>query len=111
MQPGKEDQFFYLVQEFIDGQDLEEELNSKGQFSEAEALEVLREILKVLKFVHENGSIHRDIKPSNIMRDRNGRLYLLDFGAVKQVTKGAPAGGQPGGPLEFIQWDMHRQSR
>lgn len=92
-QGGKEDQFFYLVQEFIDGQNLEEELNRKGQFSEAEALEVLREILNVLKFVHENGSIHRDIKPSNIMRDKNGRLYLLDFGAVKQVTTAAGAGG------------------
>ncbi len=96
MQPGKEDQFFYLVQEFIDGQDLEEELKAKGKFSEAEALEVLQEILKVLRFVHENGSIHRDIKPSNIMRDRKGRLHLLDFGAVKQVTTGAPA-GTPGG--------------
>lgn len=91
VQFGKEEQFFYLVQEFIDGQTLEEELSSKGQFSESEALEVLREILKVLKFVHENGSIHRDIKPSNIMRHKNGRLYLLDFGAVKQVTKGAGA--------------------
>jgi serine/threonine-protein kinase len=97
VQFGKEDQFFYLVQEFIDGQDLEQELQSEGPFSEAKALEVLREILKVLKFVHENGSIHRDIKPSNIMRDRrNGRLYLLDFGAVKQVTTGAPAGTPAG---------------
>lgn len=86
LQPGKEDQFFYLVQEFIDGQDLEKELQTKGPYSEAEALEVLKQILKVLKFVHKNGSIHRDIKPSNIMRDRNGRLFLLDFGAVKQVT-------------------------
>lgn len=94
LQPGKDDQFFYLVQEFIDGKTLEEELAEKGTFSEAEVLEVLREILKVLKFVHENGSIHRDIKPSNIMRHRNGRLYLLDFGAVKQVTKG----GVPGAP-------------
>jgi serine/threonine-protein kinase len=95
---GKEDQFFYLVQEFIDGQDLEQELRTQGNFSEAQALEVLQEILKVLKFVHENGSIHRDIKPSNIMRNRNGRLYLLDFGAVKQVTKGAasPAGRSTG---------------
>ncbi len=91
VQLGKEEQFFYLVQEFIDGQTLEEELSIKGQFSESEALEVLQEILNVLKFVHENGSIHRDIKPSNIMRNKSGRLYLLDFGAVKQVTKGAGA--------------------
>ena len=98
IQFGKEDQFFYLVQEFIDGQDLEAELRTKGRVSEAEALEVLQEILKVLKFVHENGSIHRDIKPSNIMRDRKGRLFLLDFGAVKQVTTAAssPSGRSTG---------------
>ncbi|MBD1939030.1 serine/threonine-protein kinase [Microcoleus sp. FACHB-68] len=94
LQPGKPDQFFYLVQEFIDGQNLEEELAQKGQFSEAEILEVLGEILKVLKFVHEHHSIHRDIKPANIMRARNGRLFLLDFGAVKQVAQAA--GGDPG---------------
>ncbi|NET32162.1 MAG: protein kinase [Cyanothece sp. SIO1E1] len=89
---NQSDQFFYLVQEFIDGQDLEQELAQTGKFSEAAVQEVLTSILKVLKFVHENGSIHRDIKPSNIMRHRNGLLYLLDFGAVKQITTGAVAG-------------------
>lgn len=87
--PGAEDKFFYLVQEFIDGQNLEEELLQKGKLSEAEVLEVFQETLKVLQFVHENGSIHRDIKPSNIMRHRNGRFYLLDFGAVKYATNAA----------------------
>jgi len=87
LQPGKQEKFFYLVQEFIDGQNLEEELAQKGEFSEAEVLEVLGEILKILEFIHDRGSIHRDIKPANIMRGRNGRLYLLDFGAVKQVTQ------------------------
>ncbi|MEG4857565.1 serine/threonine-protein kinase [Microcoleus sp. K1-B6] len=87
LQPGKNDQFFYLVQEFIDGQNLEDELTVKGRFSEVETVEVMREILKVLDFVHSRGSIHRDIKPANIMRGKNGRLYLLDFGAVKQVTQ------------------------
>lgn len=86
---SKEDQFFYLVQEFIDGQTLEEELTIKGQFSEPEVRLILTEILQVLQFVHQNNSIHRDIKPSNIMRDQDGHLYLLDFGAVKQVTAGA----------------------
>ncbi|MCX7596643.1 MAG: protein kinase [Fischerella sp.] len=88
---GQQDQFFYLVQEYIDGQNLEEELEQKGKFSEPEVLEVLRAILPVLQFVHNKNIIHRDIKPSNIMRHRNGKLYLLDFGAVKQVTN-APSG-------------------
>lgn len=81
-----EEQFFYLVQEYIDGQNLEEELAQKGKFSELQALYVLQEILKILQFVHNKGIIHRDIKPSNIMRRRDGKLFLLDFGAVKQVT-------------------------
>jgi serine/threonine protein kinase len=85
--PGQQEQFFYLVQEYIDGLNLEEELRQKGSFSEVEVVEILREILKVLDFVHNKDIIHRDIKPSNIMRDKNGRLFLLDFGAVKQVTK------------------------
>ncbi|WP_019506088.1 serine/threonine-protein kinase [Pleurocapsa sp. PCC 7319] len=83
-----EEQYFYLAQEFIDGQDLETELETKGKFTEAEVREILTEILKVLQFVHENNSIHRDIKPSNIMRSKQGVLYLLDFGAVKQVAAG-----------------------
>ncbi|MBW4665309.1 MAG: protein kinase [Chroococcus sp. CMT-3BRIN-NPC107] len=96
LQPSKQEQFFYLVQEFIDGKNLEEELLEKGKFSEAEVMEVLLEVLKVLKFVHESGSIHRDIKPSNIMRHKNGRLYLLDFGAVKQVASTATSRASTG---------------
>ncbi|MEH2089561.1 serine/threonine-protein kinase [Nostoc sp.] len=89
LQPGEEDQFFYLVQEYIDGQTLEEELAQQGKFSEQQVLEVLQGILRVLEFVHDRGIIHRDIKPSNIMRRRDGKLFLLDFGAVKQVTNAA----------------------
>lgn len=92
-QPGKEDQFFYLVQEYIDGQTMEEELNQRGVFSSEEVIEVLREILIVLQFVHDRGAIHRDIKPTNIMRHRNGAIYLLDFGAVRQVAKGGKSTG------------------
>ncbi len=85
-----EEQYFYLVQEYIDGQDLEQELLQKGAFSEAEVTHILQEVLRILDFVHSNHSIHRDIKPSNIMRNSNGLLYLLDFGAVKMVTHNAP---------------------
>jgi len=88
-------QFFYIVQEYIDGRDLEAELATRGPFSEAEVVEVLEEILKILEFVHSQDVIHRDIKPSNIMRDRSGRLHLLDFGAVKEVTQN-PGGRSTG---------------
>jgi serine/threonine protein kinase len=87
-QPGKQDKFFYLVQEYIDGETMEEELVQKGTLPPNDVAAMLKEVLEILTFVHDNGSIHRDIKPSNIMRHRNGRFYLLDFGAVKQATKG-----------------------
>ncbi|TAE60798.1 MAG: serine/threonine protein kinase [Nostocales cyanobacterium] len=86
LQPGQQDEFFYLVQEFIDGQTLETELLQEGKFSEIGVTQILTEILPVLQFIHDKGIIHRDIKPSNIMRRRDGKLFLLDFGAVKQIT-------------------------
>ena len=94
MQPGMQEEYFYLVQEFIDGEDLEQTLARTGPFAPSVMVEVLVSMLKVLDYVHQNGTIHRDIKPSNIMRHRDDTLYLLDFGAVKQVTS---AQGNPGG--------------
>lgn len=97
LQPGQQDEFFYLVQEYIDGQTLEEELLQEGQFSEIGATQILTEMLPVLQFIHDKGIIHRDIKPSNIMRRRDGRLFLLDFGAVKLITNvAAGTGGSTG---------------
>ncbi|MBF2026841.1 MAG: protein kinase [Oscillatoriales cyanobacterium C42_A2020_001] len=92
-QPGKQERFFYLVQEFIDGQTMEQELEQTGVFSSEAVLDVLTKILPVLQFVHNQGAIHRDIKPTNIMRHQNGLIYLLDFGAVRQVTKGGKSTG------------------
>ncbi|MGF1497684.1 MAG: protein kinase [Elainellaceae cyanobacterium] len=89
---GAAKEYFYLVQEYIDGQNMEEELEQRGPFSETEVLKIFIEVLKILKFVHDHGTIHRDIKPSNIMRSRDGQIYLLDFGAVKQVTTGKGIG-------------------
>ncbi len=90
LQGSGEQSFFYLVQEYIDGVDLEREQAQRGRaYTEQEVRQILREVLEILKFVHDRDVIHRDIKPSNIMRSGNDRLYLLDFGAVKQVTAGA----------------------
>jgi serine/threonine protein kinase len=92
LQAGTTEEFFYLAQEFIDGFTLEQLIEKTGALSEQEVLGILNSLLPVLQYVHDRGSIHRDIKPSNIMaRKSDGQFYLLDFGAVKQVTA-TPAG-------------------
>lgn len=83
----EENEEFYLVQEFIDGHSLEDELPHGKQLSEAEVINMLKELLTVLEFVHNNGVIHRDIKPNNIIRRHSDqKLVLIDFGAVKQIS-------------------------
>ncbi|MGF1488777.1 MAG: GUN4 domain-containing protein [Prochloraceae cyanobacterium] len=80
-----QDEQFYLVQEFIEGTELSEEIEPDRQLSEVETIELLREILEVLKVIHDGNIIHRDLKPSNIMRrKKDGKLVIIDFGIVKE---------------------------
>jgi serine/threonine protein kinase len=77
---------FYLVQQFIDGHDLSQEITPGKRFSEYEVVKLLQDILSVLAIVHQRSIIHRDIKPQNIMRRRtDGKIILIDFGAVKEI--------------------------
>ena len=81
-----ENQEFYLVQEFIEGHPLGEELIAGKGWSETQVIYLLHEVLGILKVVHNQDVIHRDIKPDNIIRrDSDGKLVLVDFGAVKQL--------------------------
>ena len=83
----KEKSEFYLVQEFIDGEPLNRELLLGQPWEEAKVIILLQDILQVLTFVHQQNVIHRDIKPPNLIRRRrDGKIVLIDFGAVKQVT-------------------------
>jgi formylglycine-generating enzyme required for sulfatase activity len=76
----------YLIQEFIEGKNLLDELQQKGKFSESEVKQILVELLPILQFVHDNKVIHRDIKPENIIRSsQTGALFLIDFGVSKEV--------------------------
>jgi Serine/threonine protein kinase len=82
----------YLVQEFIDGQNLKQELEKSVAFNENQILELLKNLLPVLEFIHSQQIIHRDIKPENIIRRReDNQLVLVDFGAAKYATMTALA--------------------
>ncbi|MDF5722582.1 MAG: serine/threonine-protein kinase [Rhizonema sp. PD37] len=82
---------FYLVQEYISGQTLQQEIKSAGVFSEVGLRQFLSEILPLLQYIHDQKVIHRDIKPANLIRrSQDSRLVLIDFGAVKnQVSNTA----------------------
>lgn len=76
---------FYLVQEYIPGEVLTQEVRGGGKQTEAQVKQFLMELLPVVKFVHRCRIIHRDIKPPNIIRcEDDGRLVLIDFGAVRE---------------------------
>ncbi len=83
----EEEEEFYLVQEHIMGCPLNREIPSGKRLPEPVVIEILKDLLQTLVFVHKKGVIHRDIKPSNIIRrESDKKLVLIDFGAVKQLS-------------------------
>ena len=82
----EEDNRLYLIQQFIDGQNLLEELQQRGTFSEEKIRQLLQDLLSILKVVHNYKVIHRDIKPENIIVRQDGKVVLIDFGASKLLT-------------------------
>jgi eukaryotic-like serine/threonine-protein kinase len=78
---------FYLVQEFIEGDDLAKELQNCHSLNEGQVIELLKDVLDVLSFIHRQGIIHRDIKPSNLLRRKaDGKIVPIDFGIVKELA-------------------------
>lgn len=77
----------YLIQEYVEGQNLAAELAESGPFNEKKIRQILTDVLPVLKFVHNSLLIHRDIKPENLIRRRrDGKIILVDFGTIEHPT-------------------------
>ncbi|MEG4498008.1 bifunctional serine/threonine-protein kinase/ABC transporter substrate-binding protein [Microcoleus sp. F10-C6] len=77
---------FYLIQEYIEGDPLNKELAGGKKLGEKQVIDLLLEILEILDCVHSQGIIHRDIKPSNLIRRKlDGKIAVIDFGAVKAI--------------------------
>ena len=85
-------QEFYLVQEYISGATLQQEVKRSGPFSEAGVKQFLSEVLPMLQYIHSQQVIHRDIKPANLIRRaQDKKLVLIDFGAVKDQVSSTQA--------------------
>ncbi len=82
----EENKAFFLVQEYVKGKSLHEELLQQPVFAPNYVKQLLQEILRILVYVHSLNVVHRDIKPGNILRrDSDQQLVLIDFGAVRHI--------------------------
>ncbi|MEM9541518.1 MAG: serine/threonine-protein kinase [Cyanobacteria bacterium P01_E01_bin.42] len=84
-----EDRCFYLIRELIEGNSLAGAIKAGWHPQETEVKEIAKQILNILVYLHGLNPpvIHRDIKPENIIRDVNGKVFLVDFGGVQEVYR------------------------
>ena len=83
----QEDDYLYLVMEYLPGGDLMNLLIKKDILTENEARFYLSELILAIESIHKLDCIHRDIKPDNILIDQNGHIKLSDFGLAKISDK------------------------
>jgi formylglycine-generating enzyme required for sulfatase activity/tRNA A-37 threonylcarbamoyl transferase component Bud32 len=106
----EQDKRQYIVQEYVEGQNLRDEVKSNGCFNEAAITELLHSMLPVLHFIHKSGVIHRDIKPENIIRRGTDKsLFLIDFGAAKHAAS-ETALAAPGTVIGTPHYDAPEQA-
>jgi len=83
----EENREFYLVESYVAGHSLIDEIVPGRPLPENQVINLLTDVLGILRFVHQQGVIHRDIKPSNLIRRQtDGKIMLLDFGAVQEIN-------------------------
>src|SRR5216684_1302388 len=93
----------YITMAYVEGQDLRALLNEKGKFSPEEAVPIFLQIAAALEAAHQAGVVHRDLKPQNVMVDKEGRVYVMDFGVARSLeTPGMTQTGALMGTPEYM---------
>ncbi|MGL4382960.1 MAG: protein kinase domain-containing protein, partial [Bacilli bacterium] len=77
---GQEQNYHYIVMEYIEGKTLKQLLKQYGPLTVGEVIDVMEQLVSAVEHAHSRGIIHRDIKPQNIMVRSDGTVKLTDFG-------------------------------
>src|SRR4029077_9663779 len=101
---GDADGTKFITMEYIEGQDLRSLIAQQKVFPPEEAVEIMRQVCRALEAAHAVGVIHRDLKPQNIMRDKQGRVVVMDFGLARLLNSegGRPQAGAIVGTREYM---------
>ncbi len=93
----------FITMEFVEGEDLRQLLRAHGKLSPDEAVDIIRQVCLALDAAHTAGIIHRDLKPQNIMRDKAGRILVMDFGLARSMeSEGMTQTGALLGTIEYM---------
>ena len=82
---GEADGIKFITMEYVDGEDLRSLLKLHGKLPAKEAVHIVEQVCRALEAAHAEGVIHRDLKPQNIMRDKQGRIVVMDFGLARSL--------------------------
>jgi serine/threonine protein kinase/Flp pilus assembly protein TadD len=100
---GEAEGIRFISMEFVDGEDLRTILRRQKKFEPKEAIAVIEQVCRALDTAHSEGVIHRDLKPQNIMRDKHGRIVVMDFGLARSLgDSGLTQTGALVGTLEYM---------
>ena len=100
---GESDGIKFITMEYVDGEDLRMLLKRDGKFSPKDAVHVIEQVCRALDAAHAEGVIHRDLKPQNIMRDKQGRIVVMDFGLARSLQgEGMTQTGALVGTMEYM---------
>lgn len=99
----------FITMEYVEGEDFRSILRREGKLSPQESINVIRQICFALQAAHSEGVIHRDLKPQNIMRDKQGRLVVMDFGLARALeSDGMTQTGALLGTMEYMSPEQSR---
>jgi len=82
---GEAEGMKFITMEYVEGKDLRTLINEKNKLAPEEAVEIMQQVCRALEAAHSVGIIHRDLKPQNIMRDKSGRILVMDFGLARTL--------------------------
>ena len=100
---GESEGVRFITMEYVDGEDLRTLLRNRGKFSSTDAIPMIEQVCRALDAAHAEGVIHRDLKPQNIMRDKQGRIVVMDFGLARSLgDSGMTQTGAIVGTMEYM---------